>query len=252
MSSEMSDGPGYTLAQFISWIEADADGGAALAKIKSIVLDTDQSAIRHAALNSDKPVDIIRMQPNLLSDDAFLTKNEDGEYSIDTNKIVDRYKNFYVTLCCPLVEEEDADEAMALQELAAVTGNSEEYIKEIAKLATQCDIIISDKKPKPEFVKSAPAVYVPRFKSTINCWMMFDFRYLDEDALMEDDDSQYVDSHIFPIGCVETIQAAQDVIKKRKSQYTAVCQVVNGRVKTKSYSVYFTDYDGTIQLISTE
>lgn len=250
MTSSNAGQPKCTLTELIDLLGLKDE--TAMSKIKTIVVDTDSESVRSAALASDKPIDVIRKQPNVLCDDQYLVKNENGDYDIDAKKIIGRYKDYYVSMCCPMVDESNMDEVLELQEIAEITGDVEDYFKSVAPMTKSCDIIISEKAPAPIPSKPAPSVMVPRFKSSVNCWMMFDYVYLDEDAMVEGQDGAYVDSHIFPIGCVDDLQSAQKVIAKRKSCYTAICQVANGRIKSKSYAVYYTGSDGTIQLIATE
>lgn len=249
-SSNAGQQPICTLTQLIKLLGLKDE--TAMNKIKTIVVDTDSESVRNAALASETPIDVIRKQPNVMCDDQYLTKNESGDYEIDSKRIIDRYKDYYVSMCCPMVDESNRDEVLELQEIAEMTGDVEDYFKSIAPMAQSCDIIISEKEPLTMPSKPSPSVMVPRFKSSVSCWMMFDYVYLEEDAMVEGQEGAYVDSHIYPIGCVDDIQSAQKVIAKRKCCYTAICQVVNGRVKSKSYSIYYTGYDGTIQLIATE
>ena len=137
----------FTLKEFIDYF-GDTD------LIKSIYIDDSDNTIQSTLIGLMKPLDRLHNENNILDDDEYLTL-ENGEYVFNRGQIFEKYGEYIISLYFPIIPPENLEIAQNMAE----NMNDIDYIKNIGKYSTGCELLIRPKfEPinDPEFF---PEVY---------------------------------------------------------------------------------------------
>ena len=180
---------------------------------------------------------------DLLHDNEYLFINEDGNYEIDVNSIIEDYKDYYLEVNFPKFDStkydmNDQESVDVLQDIYQTSKSEAEFITRITSLdwCVGISLIIIRK----DILDKIDGDYKPEINNNIDAYIVNDY-------YVEDDDNVAYD----PL-CVIDVNDQQelfDYISKRKNYYTAIVPVSNGEVIPDGTTVYFTDENGNYKII---